>query len=378
MLKYITAGESHGKYLISVIEGVPAGLKLATAEIDAELARRQKGYGRGERMKIERDTVEFLSGVRWGETTGSPVSMLMKNRDWENWKTMMSADAKDRDEKFYVTSPRPGHADLSGVIKYSREDTRDIMERASARETAARVAAGAVCKKFISEFGIKVFSFVEEIGGVLAETSGMDITGNYSKIESSPVRCPDSVAEERMLEVIDAATEKGDTLGGIFRVVVSGVPAGLGSHTQWDRRIDGSIAGAFMSIQAVKGVEVGRGFEFARRFGSEVHDEIFYDAGKKKYYRKTNNAGGIEGGMTNGEDVVIRAVMKPIPSLKKPLRSVDIKTKEAVHAEIVRSDVCAVPSCSIIGESAAAYVIAGAFLEKYGGDSIKEIKERFL
>ena len=378
MLRYITAGESHGKCLISIIEGIPAGLKLASADINVELARRQKGYGRGARMKIEQDTVEFLSGVRWGETTGSPISILIENRDWENWKTIMSADAKDRDEKFFITRPRPGHADLSGVIKYNREDTRDIFERASARETSARVAAGAVCKKFLRQFGINVFSFVEEIGGVLAEISGLDIPSNYSKIESSPVRCPDSVAEEKMLEVIDTATENSDTVGGIFRVVVSGVPPGLGSHTQWDRRIDGNIARAFMSIQAVKGVEIGRGFEFARRFGSEVHDEIFYDPIKKKYYRRTNNAGGIEGGMTNGEDVVIRAVMKPIPSLKKPLRSVDIKTKEIVSAEIVRSDVCAVPSCSIIGEAAAAYVITEAFLEKYGGDSITEIKQRFL
>lgn len=375
MLRYVTAGESHGEFLTAILEGIPAGLKITCDEINRELKRRQKGYGRGKRMSIESDKVTIAGGIRWGETMGSPVCLMVRNRDWENWKNVMSVDAGDLNAKLFLTKPRPGHADLAGILKYMRDDIRDISERASARETAARVAVGSVCRKFLAELGIKVYSYVAEIGGVKAKPVSGKIARMSNMIEDSPVRCPDKAAGDRMLKAIDEATLKGDSLGGIFSVIVTGVPAGLGSHSQWDMKLDGRLAQALVSIQAVKGVEFGMGFELGRINGSKAHDEILY-ARTGGYYRNTNNAGGIEGGITTGEDIVLSAVMKPIPSLKKPLKSVDIRTKKPVTAEVVRADVCAVPACSVIAESVTAFEIACAAREKYGGDSMTEVVQR--
>lgn len=376
MLRYVTAGESHGEFLTAIIEGIPAGLKITVDEINRELARRQKGYGRGKRMDIEKDKIIIAGGIRWGETTGSPVCLLIRNRDWENWKSIMSAEYKDIDLKLCLTKPRPGHADLAGTLKFMREDIRDISERASARETAARVAVGSVCKKFLSELNIKIYSYVEEIGGIKSE-KGFDKTKRIINIiENSPVRCPDSAAGAKMIRAIDEAGRKGDSVGGVFNVIAAGVPQGLGNHTQWDLKLDGRLARAIISIQAVKGVEFGRGFEYGGLCGSEAHDEILYSK-TRGYYRDTNNAGGIEGGITTGEDILLRAVMKPIPSLKKPLRSVDIRTKKPVEAEIIRADVCAVPACGIIAEGVTAFEIARVVKEKFGGDSMKEVVQRY-
>ncbi len=396
MLRYLTSGESHGKLLIAVVEGMPSDLPLSSSEIDHELARRQSGWGRGGRMKIENDRVEITSGVRWGKTLGSPIGLIVKNFDWENWKTVMTPDLPDGDEKRgAMTRPRPGHADLTGGLKYDQHDLRNILERSSARETAARVAAGAVAKRLLQEFGIKVFSWVTQVGG--AGWSSSDIAAKnpeafFKKAEGSEVRCPDRETTSKMKARIDEAKRDGDSLGGVFEVTVVGAPPGLGSHVQWDRKLDGRLARAIMSIQAIKGVEVGVGFMAGRLPGSEIHDEIFYrktsrTAGKaagsgcwpasRRFYRRTNNAGGIEGGMTNGEPVLLRAVMKPIPTLYKPLRSVDIKTKEPFKAGIERSDVCAVPAASVVAEAAVAFEIADAFLEKFGGDSVRETSRNY-
>lgn len=395
MLRYLTSGESHGKLLIAVVEGMPSGLAVSSSEIDHDLARRQSGWGRGGRMKIEKDRVEITSGVRWGKTLGSPIGLIIKNLDWENWKDVMTPGLPaGAVEKRAVTRPRPGHADLTGGLKYDTHDLRNILERSSARETAARVAAGAIAKRLLEEFGIKVFSWVTQIGGV-----GLDPTDTISKdpatlfemAETSETRCPDRAATNRMKERIDEAKREGDSLGGVFEVAVVGAPPGLGSHVQWDRKLDGRLAGALMSIQAIKGVEVGVGFLAGRLPGSKAHDEIFYKETLKKsskaggdfwpaarrFYRKTNNAGGIEGGMTNGEAVILRAVMKPIPTLYKPLRSVDIKTKKPFKASVERSDVCAVPAASVVAEAAVAFEVAGAFLEKMGGDSVREIARNY-
>jgi len=377
MLRYLTAGESHGKCLIAVIEGIPSGLKIKEEDINKELERRQKGFGRSQRMQIEHDKIEILSGIRWGKTMGSPICLKIENHDYLNWQRIMSINEDDEDEKFLLTRARPGHADLPGVLKFGHSDIRNVQERASARETAIRVAVGAICKKFLSEFDIKIYSAVEEIGGVSLKLTENDIINNYSAIENSCVRTPDKNIEEKMVEVIKKCSEKGDTVGGIFKIVVTGLPPGIGSYIQWDKKLDANIAKGILSIQAVKGVEIGKGFELGHLFGSEVHDEIFYDEKNKKYYRKTNNAGGIEGGMTNGENLVIRAVMKPIPTLKQPLKSIDIKTKKQTEANVVRSDVCAVPACAVIAESVVAYSISDAFLEKFAGDSIDETRQRF-
>ncbi|MFQ5866567.1 MAG: chorismate synthase [bacterium] len=377
MLRYITSGESHGKCLHSILEGIPSGLKLREEDINGELVRRQRGFGRGERMqKIEKDRVEITSGIRWGETIGSPITMTIINKDWENWKKLMSIYASDKEMETRMVRPRPGHADLAGALKYGREDLRDILERASARETAARVAVGAVCKRLLAEFAIKVVSMTEEIGGIQAEVSKLRPEGIEKASESSSVRCPDKSAEKKMSKVIKEAEKSGDTLGGVFTVLAINPPAGLGSHTQWDLRLDGRLAQALMSIPAVKGVEIGGGFGMARKPGSKVHDEIFYEAGKG-YYRKTNNSGGIEGGISNGENIIARVAMKPLSSLKKPLQSVDMITKKEVPAEVVRSDICAVPSACVIGEAVVAFEIARAMREKFGGDSLKEMKLNF-
>ena len=383
-LRFLTAGESHGKGLTGILEGIPSGLSLSPEDIDKELKRRQMGYGRGGRMKIESDHAEIISGVRWGKTIGSPISLLIENRDWKNWQEGMSADAEHAGSIPPVTRPRPGHADLAGALKYGHKDIRNILERSSARETAMRVAIGAIAKKFLSECGINIGSYVIQIGNVKLQESGVrsqksELKRLFEKAEASPVRCPDDNTSQKMTQLIDEALQKGDTLGGIFEVFATGVPLGLGSHIQWDKRLDGRLAQALMGIQAIKGVEIGTGFEMAERFGSEVMDEIFYDGSQftvhgSPFYRETNHAGGIEGGMTNGMPIVIRAAMKPIPTLRKPLRSVDIITKEPFEAAYERSDTCAVPAAAVIGEAMTAIVIADAFLEKFGGDSLEETK----
>jgi chorismate synthase len=382
-IRFLTAGESHGKALTGIIEGLPAGLGLSTEDIDPELKRRQGGYGRGGRMKIESDRAEILSGVRWGRTLGSPLTLQITNRDFANWEKGMSAEAADESSIDPVTRPRPGHADLSGALKYGHNDVRNILERSSARETAMRVALGAVCKRLLSEFGVWVGSFVNRIGFVPfkpEDLSAKNLAALHERAEASEVRCPDKEATENMKKGIDLAKEEGNSLGGIFTVFALGVPPGLGSHVHWDRRLDGKLAQALMSIQAIKGVEVGLGFEAARRFGSDAMDEIVPqedDESLSPYGRSTNNAGGIEGGISNGMPVVLRVAMKPIPTLKTPLRSMDIETGEAIEAAYERSDVCAVPAASVIGEAMAALVLADAFLEKFGGDGIGETGRNF-
>lgn len=363
MLRFLTAGESHGKGLVVIIEGVPAGLALDEEYIARDLARRQKGYGRSARMEIEQDHAEIISGVRHGLTMGSPVSFLIRNRDWENWKEIMSISPPEgRVEP--VTRPRPGHADLPGAIKYHLDDIRPIMERASARETTARVAVGAVAKRLLEEFGIELHSHTICIGGCWAQSTA---PVDWAKVEGSPVRCADSEAEQAMIEAIDEAKQAGDTVGGVFEVIVSGVPIGLGSHAHWDRRLDGRIAQAMMSINAVKGVEIGAGFALASLRGSQAHDII-----EGLWHHATNRAGGIEGGMTNGEPIVVRAVLKPIPTLGQPLPSIDLRSGEKTEAHFERSDICRVPSAGVIGEAMLAITLAEAFVEKFGGDHVEE------
>ena len=372
MLRFLDAGESHGKCLMGIVEGFPAGLSLNEENINLNLKRRQGGYGRGERMKIEQDRVEVLSGLVEGKTIGSPLGLMIKNKDWENWQ-----------EKEYppLTIPRPGHADFSGAIKYGFKDVRKVLERASARQTAMRVAIGSVVSTLLEEFNVDIYSYVLRIGQVKARR----ITSFNSKIKTeinkSPVYCIDGIASIGMCREIDRAREKGDTLGGVFEVVITGVPIGLGSYVQWDRRLDARLASAFMSIPGVKAVEIGKGIEASEKKGSDVHDEIFAQEESEKdsfrYYRKTNRAGGIEGGVTNGEKVVIRAHLKPIPTLINPLHSIDFVTKKETKAIYQRSDICVVPAASVVGETAAAWEIAVAFLEKFGGDSLLEIKENY-
>jgi chorismate synthase len=375
MLRYLTAGESHGKCLTAIVEGVPAGLPLAAESIDHDLARRQRGYGRGGRMRIEQDRVEFLAGVRKGYTLGNPLSLLIRNKDWENWQEIMAAEPGPASTEKVVTCPRPGHADLVGAIKYNHRDIRNVLEKASARETAIRVAVGAVAKRLLAEFGMKVYSYTVAIGGVTAVPGkNVSVEEAFERAEKSEVRCPDEATSEKMIARIREAKHKGDTLGGIFEVVVTNPPLGLGSYTQWDRRLTGRLAMALMSIQAMKGVEVGMGFEAAHRFGSEVHDEIFYAGG---FTRGSNNAGGLEGGITTGEPIVLRTAMKPISTLYNPKKSVDILTKEPVEASIERSDICTVPAAGVIGEAVVAFEMACAFLEKFGGDTVDELRRNY-
>ncbi len=366
--RFLTAGESHGQCLTAIVEGIPAGLKINLDEMNNDMARRQQGFGRGGRMKIETDRAEFLSGVRFGETMGDPVTIKVANRDWQNWTDRMSVMGEEFGDK--VTAVRPGHADLTGVLKYDRNDARDILERASARETATRVAVGGLCKQFLKACGIEVVSHVVKIGGIGVDESKID----YAKIGTgdSELNCYDPEAEEKMKERILSAMQEGDTLGGVFEVIVRGVPLGLGSHIQWDRRLDGKLAWAMMGIQAIKGVEIGAGFQCGELPGSEIHDEMFYDE-NKKVYRKTNRAGGLEGGMSNGEDIVIRACMKPIPTLMKPLHSIDIGSETEVLACKERSDVCAVSAASVVGEAMAAIVIAEAVTDKFGNDAMVDV-----
>ena len=382
MLRFTTAGESHGQSLICILEGIPAGLPLVAADIDAELKRRQQGYGRGRRMKIESDAAELISGVRAGETIGSPIGMIIKNADWKNWQEIMDPAPREGDpsRKRSVTRPRPGHADLSGMLKYDRGDARDILERASARETTARTAAGAVCRKFLGKFGVTIASHVIHLGGVDAKRRDIATADINASADASPLRTLDKDAEGEMIRRIDAAKADGNTLGGICEVICDGVPVGLGSHVSWERKLDGRLARALMSIHAVKGVEFGLGFEGARLRGSEAHDEIYAApdrpiAGGVK--RRTNRAGGQEGGITNGEPIVAKVAMKPISTLMSPLATVEMTTREAASAVAERSDVTAVPAMGVIAEAMTAFVIADAFLEKFGGDSLGECRRNY-
>ncbi|HFR4149359.1 chorismate synthase [Bacillus cereus] len=378
-MRYITAGESHGPQLTTIIEGVPAGLSLVADDINEELARRQKGYGRGRRMQIETDQVQILSGVRHGETLGSPIALVVENRDFAHWTKIMGAEPlteqEEKEMKRKVTKPRPGHADLNGAIKYGHRDMRNVLERSSARETTVRVAAGAVAKKVLAELGIKVTGHVIEIGGVQAkEITYSSIEELKSITEASPVRCLDEEAGNQMMKAIDDAKANGDSIGGIVEVIVEGMPIGVGSYVHYDRKLDAKLAAAIMSINAFKGVEIGIGFEAAHRPGSEVHDEILWDE-EHGYTRRTNNAGGLEGGMTTGMPIVVRGVMKPIPTLYKPLQSVDIDTKEPFTASIERSDSCAVPAASVVAEAVVAWELATALIEQFGLDRMELIRE---
>jgi chorismate synthase len=390
--KFTTAGESHGKALVAIVEGVPSGLSVDVDAIDHELWRRQQGYGRGGRMKIETDTVEIISGVRHGKTLGSPIALMIANDDFVHWEDIMSVEPLDTEPKNprIVTRPRPGHADLAGGQKYQARDLRNILERASARETAARVACGAIAKQLLGAFGIEIKSHVIKLGSVQA----VPLWKTWEEISAipadSPLNCADELSQKEMIKLIDEATANRDTLGGIFEVVAKGVPVGLGSHTSWIEKLDGRIAQAIMSIHAVKAVEIGTGVANAAKLGSEVHDEIFYEAkvGRTNgednddsaalgFHRKTNRAGGIEGGITNGEELRVRGYMKPISTLRKPLHSVDIDTKAEDLAAFERSDITAVPAAGVIGEAMLAIVFANAMREKFGGDSIDEMKRNF-
>ncbi len=375
MFRFLTAGESHGKGLNTIVEGVPAGLTLDEDFIARDLKRRQGGYGRGDRMKIEQDRAAILSGIRHGQTIGSPIALFIQNKDWTNWQKQMSVTPVPEAIE-PVTRLRPGHADLAGAIKYNSEDVRPILERASARDTTARVAAGAVARRFLAEFGIEVHSHVLTIGGHSAKR--MEAI-DWNAVERSPVRCADPEAEMAMIAAIDEAKESGDTVGGIFKVIANGVPIGLGSHIQWDRRLSGQISQAVMSINGVKGVEIGDGFGLANVRGSQAHDVIQPWAGKsgKRWQRLTNHAGGLEGGITNGQPIVVQAVMKPIATLSNPLPSVDLLTGEALQAHHERSDVCVVPAAGVVGEAMIALVLTDVFLTKFGGDHLKETKRNY-
>jgi chorismate synthase len=371
-----------------IIDGVPAGFPIQLEKINHDLWRRQQGYGRGGRMLIEKDEAQVRSGIRWGETIGAPVALGIENRDWKNWTKKMSALPEDRDDKIAVTKPRPGHADLNGALKYDRSDIRDILERASARETVARTAVGSFAKQLLAPFEIRIMGYIRSIGNVAANLSRLSFNEIYARSEESPVRTADPEAEEKMIALIEDCKREGNTLGGIFEIVVLGLPPGLGSHTQWDRKLDGRLARALMSIQAMKGVEIGLGFEMARRRGSQVHDEIFFDPSKDVsegtprvvptgFYRGSNNSGGTEGGMSNGAPLIARVAMKPISTLMSPLQSVDLRSKQPADASVERSDVCAAPAAAVVGESVVAFEIARAFLEKFGGDSLREVRRNY-
>ncbi|MEK7474530.1 MAG: chorismate synthase [Candidatus Coatesbacteria bacterium] len=371
MLRYLTAGESHGRGLVAVLDGLPAGLGVSAAAINSDLARRQRGHGRGGRQRIEHDEVEILSGVRGGLTLGSPVTLLVRNRDWANWSSAMAAEPGPLPPP--LTAPRPGHADLPGALKFSHRDIRNVLERASARETAARVAAGAVARLLLAAFGVDVLGHVLSIGAFRARPWRGPIGSLRRLTESSPVRCADSRAASAMIRAIDRAARLRDTIGGEVEVRAAGLPPGLGSFTQWDARLDGRLAAAVMSVQAVKGVAIGDAFAVAAAPGSRAHDEIRW-SGRRGYFRRTNRAGGVEGGMTNGEELVIRAALKPISTLRRPLRTVDLATHRPVRALVERSDVCMVPAAAVVVEAAVALELARAFGEKFGGDSLGEMR----
>jgi chorismate synthase len=377
MLRYLTAGESHGPTLTAILEGIPANLPLTAEEINVDLARRQRGYGRGGRMRIEKDEANIVGGVRHGMTMGGPIAILIANRDWDNWKRTMDPKPLEgeNDPKEPVTRPRPGHADLAGALKYGHHDIRNVLERASARETAARVAVGGVCKRLLREFSVEVFCHVTEIGGIAAKIDGLSFAEIRDRAEASEVRCADAEAGEAMMRKIDDARRRGTSLGGVFEVVALDPPVGLGSYVHWDSKLDGRLAQAVMSIQAIKGVEIGLGFEGAKRFGFETHDEIFYE--DRRFVRKTNRAGGLEGGMSNGQPIIVRGAMKPISTQYTPMASVDLLTKEPFKASIERSDICSVPAAGVIGEAVVAFEIARALREKFGGDSLEEMTRNY-
>ncbi len=376
-MRYLTAGESHGPQLTTIIEGVPAGLPILSEEINVELRRRQGGYGRGRRMQIEKDTAQITSGVRHGYTLGSPIALVVENKDFTHWTNIMGAEPLENLEyegKRSITKPRPGHADLNGAIKYGFRDVRNVLERSSARETTVRVAAGSLAKKLLSELGITIASHVIEIGGIKAkEMKYENVEDLHTQAENSEVRCIDQDATEQMKHLIDEAKQNGDSLGGIVEVVVEGMPPGVGSYVHYDRKLDSKIAGAIVSINAFKGVEFGIGFKAGSVPGSEVHDEIAFSE-EKGYYRHSNNAGGFEGGMTTGMPIVVRAIMKPIPTLYKPLKTVDIETKEIYEASIERSDSCAVPAASVVAEHIVAWEVAKAIVEQFESDQMDRLK----
>ncbi|NOU97551.1 chorismate synthase [Paenibacillus sp. LMG 31456] len=377
-MRYLTAGETHGPQLTGIIEGFPSNVTIDFEEVNFQLGRRQKGYGRGRRMQIEKDTANIVGGVRHGKTTGAPIALVVENNDWKHWTSVMNIEPiEGNDEtKRRVNRPRPGHADLNGGLKYNQRDLRNILERSSARETTMRVATGAVARQLLAAFGIKVAGQVIRIGEVEVERQELPIDELIRITEESEVRVVDKNAEAKMIAAIDAAKEEGDTLGGIVECIIEGVPTGLGSHVQWDRKLDGRIAQAVLSIQAFKGCEIGIGFEAAKLRGSKVHDEIMYEE-DRGFYRASNRAGGFEGGMTTGEPIVVRGVMKPISTLYKALQSVDIDSKEAFTAQVERSDTCAVPAAGVILENIVAWEVANAFLEKFGGDSLEEIRNNY-
>src|SRR5688500_4949324 len=384
MLRFLSAGESHGQALVVTVDGMPAGLELDIDALNEQLRRRQGGYGRGRRMAIESDRAEILAGVRHSRTTGAPIALLIRNRDWVNWQQTMYVEREMPEgasgvKRAEVTRPRPGHADLAGAIKYDHDDIRDVLERASARETAARVAAGSLARQLLGRFGIRVASHVSVIGDVmLREDRAVSFAEAHAVPEDAPLRCVDAEVQKRMMAAIDAAREAGDTLGGAFEVIASGVPVGLGSYVQWDRKLDGRLGQAIMCIHAIKAVGIGIGPEVALRPGSRVHDEILPPASAPAaLVRPTNNAGGLEGGVTNGQDLRVTGFMKPIATLMNPLRSVDLTTMQNAPAAIERSDVCAVPAAAVVGEAMVSFVLADAFLEKFGGDSVREIEGHY-
>ncbi|KAB3529231.1 chorismate synthase [Alkaliphilus pronyensis] len=374
MLRLFTAGESHGKGLVGIIEGMPSNIYIDINEINKDLARRQMGYGRGDRMKIERDKIEILSGIRGGYTIGSPISFLIMNKDHENWKEFMDPILENKEDKM-ITKPRPGHGDLTGYLKYNFKDIRNVVERSSARETAVRVAAGSLMKQFLKNFDIEAVSHVTAIGSVKIKEAITD-TELIKKADESEVRCVEAGTEKKMIDFIEEAKKHGDSVGGVFEIHIKGVPKGLGSYVHWDRKLDAKLSYGLMSVNGVKAVEIGYGFENTTKFGSKAHDEIYYDK-KLGYIRTSNSAGGIEGGMSNGEVIVLRCGMKPIPTLYKPLNTVDIITKEPALATVERSDTCAVPAASIVGEMVALSIIAEEFIRKFGGDSLEEISKRW-
>lgn len=379
MLRFLTAGESHGPALAAILDGIPSGMPLKAEIIDTQLARRMGGYGRGGRMKIESDRVRLLSGVRFGKTLGSPIALLIENRDWVNWQAAMALERapSDRSAARRVTRPRPGHADLPGALKHNTHDARDILERASARETAARVAVGSICRALLAEFGMQIASHTTSVGGATVPEGEDAPWKRILGCEGSPLRCADPRLEKRMMREIDLARKRGDSVGGSFQIVVRGAPPGLGTHRQWDLRLSGLVARALLSIPSVKGAEVGSGFSNARARGSEVHDEIRYDRRRRAFFRKTNRAGGIEGGMTNGEEIRARAFVKPLSTLPHSLRSVDLVSKEPFDAAVERTDTTAIAAAGVIGEAMLAIVLAEAFVQKFGADSLAEMGRNY-
>ena len=389
MFEYITAGESHGPRLTAIIKSLPAGLKVEVEQINEQLFRRQQGYGRGGRMKIESDRAIINSGLRHQETLGTPLSMTIENKDWQNWVEAMAPDKDRGDDVEALTNPRPGHADLPGALKYNHRDLRNVLERASARETAARTAVGAVARQFLNEFNVNIYSHVVQIGNLKSETwtdlkardperfkNEAEIKKYFAELDKTALRCGDEAKTEAMKNLIDSWRANGDSVGGVFEIVVTGLPVGLGSHVHWDLKLESKLAAQLMGIQAIKGVEIGSGFKGAGLPGSKAHDEIYYDL-DRGFYRSSNQAGGIEGGMSNGEELIIRLAMKPIPTLAKALHSADIISKKKTTAAKERSDVCAVPAASIVGEAVTASVLAKSTAEKFGGDSIREIKRNY-